>query len=488
MVGGLLVKQRNISGMYAYLDRLWERLAREGAADVSLLHSTRKRLLTFTAALTILIATIWVSLTAGSVIEGRPLVAVLCGLTPFLFLPYPYLALRSNVSLDLLSHLYLATLYVTVTLTATALGGMVSTTSFFLILLPLLGTLLFGIRVGLIWAAIITLTYTGLHIARPVLPPSTYAALSTAPNDWLRMQDVSFWNAAMMPLLALAAALSVANFRAIVGKSSALLDEAAHRTKDARDAQMAAEELARSKSEFMANVSHELRTPLNAIIGYTELMIESAEDRGAAEDAQDSRKVLEGALKLQGMINDVLKLAAIDAGKFSLDTEDCRPAELAAEALESVQPLLQSKGNVVRIADATRPGQWHGDGDKVGACMRNLLTNAAHCAAHGEIELRLSQSQTEDGWRLIVEVKDDGPSIDPDRVELLFEPFAQPEIGGTRHYEGMALNLALTRRLARLLGGDLSICTKAAGPRGACFRLDLPVRFLPDATDQSHAA
>jgi len=471
--------------MKTWLDILWERLA--GGEDASLLGNTRKRFLTFTAALTVAIATVWVSLTAGSVIEGRPFAAVLCGLAPLVFAPFPYLTLRSNISLDVLSHAYLITLYLVVTLTAGALGGAVSTTSFFLMLLPLLGTLLFGLRVGLAWVAIVAATFAGLHLGREALPPSTYDALGQAPFDWMRMQHVSFWNAAMITLLSLAGALSVANFRAVVGKSSALLTEAAHQTQDARQAQRAAEELARSKSEFMANVSHELRTPLNAVIGYSEMLIEGAEARGALEEAGDNRKVLEAAVKLRGMINDVLKLAAIDAGKLAIEIEECRPGELAFEALESVETVLQSKGARVSIEDATAPGVWFADAQKIGLLIRTLLTNAAHCAANGAIELRISQRGAEGAARLVIEVTDNGPRIDPERAELLFEPFAQPEAGSVRHYEGMALSLALARRIARLLGGDLSACNTASAS-GACFRLDVPARFAPDATSSQPRA
>lgn len=456
--------------MYALMDLLWDRIS--GDRKESLLQNARRRFLTFTAGLTILIATIWVSLTGGSVSVDRPFLALLCGLVPFAFAPFPYLALRTNVDLNLLSHAYLVTLYLAVTLTIAALGGIVSTTSFFLMLLPLLGTLLFGIRVGLMWVAVVAMTYVALHVFRSSLPPSAYEVIGVPPSDWMPMQEVSFWNAIMMILLSLAAALSVGNFRAIVGKSSELLVEAAHQTEDARAAQSAAESLARSKAEFMANVSHELRTPLNAVIGYSELLIENAEERGAREEANDNRKVLEAALKLRGMVNDVLKLAAIDAGKTPVEEEECRPAQMAAEAVHALQPLLASTKNHVEISDATTPGAWITDGEKLGACIRNLIANAAHCSQDGKIALRLSENQTRS--QLVIEMKDSGPRIAPEQVELLFEPFTQPEIAGARHYEGMALNLALTRRLARLLGGDLSVSSDASG---STFRLAIAARF-----------
>jgi signal transduction histidine kinase len=465
--------------MFAYFDALWERLSGTPELDASLLHVTRKRLLTFTALLTIVIATIWVVLTSGSVIGGRPVVAFLCALTPFAFAPFPYLALRSKINLDLLCHAYLVTLYLIVTLTAATLGGVVSTTSFFLMLLPLLGALMLGSRVGLVWVLVVTLTYAGLHLAREALPPSSYEALGVAPNDWLRMEDVSFWNAAMMTLLALAASLSVSNFRAVVGKSSALLIEAANNTRDARQGQAAAEELARSKSEFIANVSHELRTPLNAIIGYSEMLIEDADESGAGEAAADNRRVLEAALKLRSMVNDVLKLAAIDAGKISIDLDECRPTEFVQEAVDAIEPLARANGNEIHIVDTTEPGVWLTDGDRLSLCLRGLLSNAARSTANGRIEIRISQRVCESISSLVIEIEDNGVSLDPNRLAQLFEPFSQPENAQTRHFEGMGLGLALSQRMARLLGGDVSASCAAAG--GACFRVEIPARFFSNA-------
>ncbi len=464
--------------MSDYLDDLWERISGSRSDRVSLLHDTRRQFLTFTGILTVVIALIWVTLTASSVIGGRPLVAFACALAPLAFAPIPYLALRSNISLDTLSHAYLMTFFAIVTLTAATLGGAVSTTSFFLVLLPLLATLLLGIRVGITWVGVVALTFAALHFGRDLLPPSTYQSIGGAPGEWMRVEEVSLWNAAMMVLLALAASLSVGNFRAVVGKSSAMLIEAAHKTKDAREAQIAAEEFARSKSEFMANVSHELRTPLNAVIGYTEMLIESADDRGAPEDAEDNRKVLQAAFKLRRMINDTLKLAAIDAGKVPVETEPCRPSEIAHDAVEFARPFAHTKGAEIQLETAIAAGVWHMDAEKVSACIRDLLTNAAQCSAQGCIALRIAQNEGGETSRLVVEVSDDGPGIDPDRVEALFEPFSQPEDVGARHYEGMALSLALTRRVARLLGGELSVCGQAIGAR---FRLEIPARFVPDA-------
>lgn len=464
--------------MFAYFDALWERLSGSPPLDASLLHVTRKRLLTFTALLTIVIATVWVVLTSGSVIGGRPFVAFLCALTPFAFAPFPYLALRSKVNLDLLCHAYLVTLYLIVTLTAGALGGVVSTTSFFLMLLPLLGSLMLGARVGLIWVLVVTLTYAGLHLAREILPPSSYEALGSAPNDWMRMEEVSFWNAAMMTLLALAASLSVSNFRAVVGKSSALLVEATNDTKDAVQGRAAAEELARSKSEFMANVSHELRTPLNAIIGYSEMLIEDAEEAGAGEAAADNRRVLEAALNLRSMVNDVLKLAAIDAGKISIDLDECRPTEFVQEAVDAIEPLARANGNEIHIVDTTEPGVWLTDGERLSLCLRGLLSNAARSTTNGRIEVRVLQAVDEGSSWLVIEIEDNGGSLDANRLEHLFEPFSQPESAQTRHFEGMGLGLALSQRVARLLGGDVSASCAAGG--GARFRVEIPARFSPD--------
>ena len=455
------------------LDRLWEWLSGDSVNGTELLYSTRKRFLTFTALLTIVFSAAWVLLSSGTIAAGRPFVS----LAPLAFTPFPFLVLRTRIDLDILAHAFLVTVYVVVTLVAGSLGGVVSTTSYFLMLIPLLGTLLFGIRVGLIWVGLVSFTYVGFHVGREFLPPSTYVVRGVSPNEWMRADEVSFWKTSAMSFLALACCIAVANFRAVVGRSSALLVEAAHQTRDALEARIVAEEVSRSKSEFIANVSQELGTPLDAIIGYSELLIESAKDRGDEAGAIDNQHVLDAAIGLRSQINNVLRLSAIDAGRLHAEVEEYDLHALVNDAVLATSPAAEANGNRIIVEHCEEPGLWVIDGRKLDLCLRTLLSNAARFTKRGLITVRLAKRDVVGGSWLRLQVEDTGVGIDPMRLEQLFEPLAQARDGANGSLKGMGLSLAVARRIARLLGGDLNAASSKG--RGACFTLDLPAEFSP---------
>jgi signal transduction histidine kinase len=467
------------------LDSLWEMMSAQNSKRGTLLFATRQRFLTFTSMLTFVIAAIWVTLTSGAVVEGRPFVAAACGVTPFLFLPFSYLALRSSLNLDHLAHAFLVLLYLVITCVAAALGGVVSTTSFFLMLIPLLATLLLGIRAGLAWVGVVALTYAALHFGRGALPPSTYEALGTAPLDWMRMEEVSLWNACMMTLLALSASLAVANFRNVVQKSSAMLVDAALETRDAMEARAAAEEISRAKAAFVANVSHELKTPLNAIIGYSELLIEAAQDRDEHADAVDNKRVLDAASRLLSMVNELLRLSAIDAGEHKVSIDECDINALVRDAALSATADANANGNRIVVEPYEEPGFWLCDGPKLGHCLRNLVTNAVTFTQNGAIIIRVKQDVVEGRSWLHIEVADTGVGIDPSLVDKVFLPFALSNSSVARPRAGVGLGLAVVRRLVQLMGGEVSVVSTLG--RGSCFTLRAPADFLPDVTAQRRA-
>ncbi len=459
------------------IDALWDQISGEGArGGGTLLYATRKRFLTFTAFHTLVVAVVWVILTGGTVIDGRPFVAFLCVMAPIVFLPFPFLVLRTSIDLDLLSHAYLVTLYAVVMIVAASFGGVVSTTSFFLMLIPLLATLLLGMRAGLIWVGVVALSYAGLHLGRPLLPASTYEAMGSAPNDWLRMEDVSLWNAAMMSLLALAASVSVANFRAVVHKSSAMLVDAAHQARGAEEARGIAEALSRSQSEFMANISHELRTPLNHIIGYSELLIESARERNDEQGAADNESVLAAAARLSSMVNDMLRLCAIDAGRFAPNIEECDVAGLAHDVAAAAIPQLAADRNKLVLDVSATAGVWFVDAEKLDLCLRNLVSSVSKATREDVISVNALQTVVEGKSWLQVNVEDTRTDVADANLEKLFEPFAQADSADVLHCEGRALSLAVTRRFARLLGGELSAVRRPGG--GIRFNFEIPADFL----------
>lgn len=453
----------------AWLDDVWERMSRDGAAGIPLLTSARRRLLTFTALLTFVIALVWVTLTGVTLIAERPVVALLSAVAPFIFLPFPFLVLRTKIDLDALSHLYLWTLFAVVTATAASVGGAVSTTSFFLALIPLLATLLLGIQAGLAWAGVVALIYGALHLGRDLLPEPAFHLEGAAPDQWVRVGDVSGWNATMMTLLALSASLAVANFRSVVSKSSALLAQAAQTTQDALKAQAVAEEVGRLRAEFTANVSHELRTPLNEIIGYSELLAETAAERGDEAGAEDNRRVLEAASRLRAMINAILKLSAIEAGRVSVEPAETDIEDLVRDAAAAVSRASGGAHIVLNCTGRIEPMRT--DGGKVDQCIRELLAHAAAFSG-GAVEVNLSS--VTDGGRSSVrlDISDKGPTGDQRWADALFEPFALPEDARRPRADGGNLGLAVSRRLARLLGGEVRATVRENG--GLQFSLIVP--------------
>ena len=451
------------------LEEIWEAWSGDAAAGVSLLHSTRKRLLTFTALLTFAVALVWVGLTGLTLISARPLMALACAIVPFMFLPFPYLVLKTRFNFEAVALGYLVTLYLVVTLTAAMFGGAVSTTSFFLVLVPLLATLLMGIRAGVLWVLVVALSYAALHALRGYLPTPAFELRGAWPNDWVAISEVSLWNALMMTLLSLAACFSVANFRAVVSKASVLLVDATDKTRDALNARQVAETVSRLRAEFIANVSHELRTPLNAIIGYSELLIETADERGDEIVAQDNRRILEAAVRLGGMVNDIMKLSAIDAGRVRAESDELDVAALVRDAVAAQSASAVAKNNRIEIGCDDFGATHRLDGAKLDSCLRTLIAHSIAFTEGGLISVRV-QEVLQDGGRWIrFDVEDCGADLDETAIQHLFEPFVHTTEDKIARFDGANLSLALCRRLVRVMGGDLTAAPRRGG--GAHFTL-----------------
>ncbi len=234
-------------------------------------------------------------------------------------------------------------------------------------------------------------------------------------------------------------------------------------------ARQAAEEASTAKSQFLANMSHELRTPLNAVIGYAEILEEDLEADGKADGAADANRIRKAARHLLGLINEVLDLSKIEAGRMEINAVPCDVLQIVADAVEQTRPAAEANGNALVLHAPAEMGAVLADGPKLSQCLLNFLSNAAKFTENGRIDVRVSL----DNHLLRIDVQDTGCGIAPDDVGRLFQPFSQVDESITRRAGGTGLGLVITRRLAELMGGDVTF-TSVAGA-GSTFTLRLAV-------------
>ena len=223
-----------------------------------------------------------------------------------------------------------------------------------------------------------------------------------------------------------------------------------------------------AKSQFLASMSHELRTPLNAIIGYSEMVQEEVEALGQAELAGDLTKIQTAGRHLLALINDILDLSKIEAGRMELHLENFEIATLVEQVATTVQPLVAKNGNRLVVDLPERPGTMHADLTKVRQILLNLLSNACKFTEQGTITLTI----TRDPDAVLLAVGDTGIGMTPQQMERLFVAFAQAEASTTSKYGGTGLGLAITRRFSQMMGGDVT-CVSELG-KGSTFTVRLP--------------
>ncbi|WP_411868427.1 response regulator [Vulcanococcus limneticus] len=250
-------------------------------------------------------------------------------------------------------------------------------------------------------------------------------------------------------------------------------------------ARQEAEEANQAKSAFLANMSHELRTPMNAIIGYSEMLIEEAEELEPDEFVPDLRKIHAAGRHLLGLINDVLDLSKIEAGKMTLYLEDFELPDTLAEVVSTVQPLLHQNGNRLEVECPADIGTVHADLTKVRQCLLNLLSNASKFTDHGHITITVSAEGSGPSERLRIAVADTGIGMNEEQMGRLFQSFSQADSSTTRRYGGTGLGLAISREFSRQMGGDITVASEPG--RGSTFTLELPRRVRPEAEAEAGA-
>jgi signal transduction histidine kinase len=255
-----------------------------------------------------------------------------------------------------------------------------------------------------------------------------------------------------------------------------------------RRATAEAERAGAAKAEFLAKMSHELRTPLNAVIGYSQILLEDAADEGADEDAIDLEKIHSAGHHLLKLVNEVLDLSKIEAGKMELSPEETDAGSMLADTVAGFEEAARRGGNTLTFK-ADRPlGPIVIDVKKARQALGQILDNAAKFTHDGRIEVSARREAGSKGEEIVVRVRDTGVGISAEALPSLFDKFIVADDASSSKYGGTGLGLALSLKLCRLMGGDVSAESQVGA--GSCFTLRFPVAppAEPLATDAAAAA
>jgi two-component system sensor histidine kinase BarA len=262
------------------------------------------------------------------------------------------------------------------------------------------------------------------------------------------------------------------------GQKDLLETEVALRTSELVQARDTALEANRHKSEFLANITHELRTPLQSILGYTEVVKEVLEDEGIFNCEKDVDKITHNADHLLSLINSILDISKIEAGRMEVSSQNVNIKSLLDRAVDTVAPLIEKNNNELKIITNDANSAFLVDEKKLFQILLNLLSNAAKFTHEGTITL----SAAIKNQNLLIEVSDTGIGIDQEQQEIIFEPFRQIDGSETRQFLGTGLGLSITMHFTQLLGGEMKLSSEVG--KGSCFSVSIPKKTdLSDSTD-----
>ncbi len=237
-----------------------------------------------------------------------------------------------------------------------------------------------------------------------------------------------------------------------------------------------AEKANQAKSQFLANMSHELRTPMNAIIGYSEMLMEEAEDIGQDDFIPDLQKIHGAGKHLLSLINDILDLSKIEAGRMELYLENFEIKSLIGETVSTIRPLIEKNNNTLETKVPEDLGMMHADLTKVRQSLFNLLSNASKFTKQGKITLEVTSQIIESKKWIIFKVTDTGIGMTSEQIGKLFQAFTQADASTTRKYGGTGLGLAITKKFCQMMGGDIKVESEVKV--GSTFTINLPVQVV----------
>ncbi len=234
-----------------------------------------------------------------------------------------------------------------------------------------------------------------------------------------------------------------------------------------------------AKAEFLAKMSHELRTPLNAVIGYSQMLLEDASEEGDEESVSDLNKIHAAGQHLLKLVNEILDLSKIEAGKMELFIETIDVAATVESVVADFRRRAEAKGTALLTRVENGLGFMRGDADKIRQALSQIIDNAVKFTEGGTIRVHAARVDAPNGEHIQMTVRDTGIGIAQELQPRLFEQFTVGDDSSASKYGGTGLGLALSRKLARLMGGDITV--ESAAGRGSCFTLDVPVAPASDA-------